>query len=57
MIEIFLGLAAVAFIAGRPPKLFVLKTADAGQHRGDAAGKVRHVHGEFGMAVEHAGID
>ena len=31
--------------------------ANPRQHRSDTAGKMRHVHREAGVAVEHAGID
>src|SRR6202043_3362588 len=48
---------AMAWVAGGSPKILVLKTSDAGEHGSDAAGEMRHVHGELGMTVEHAGID
>ena len=57
MVEVFFSFAAVARIAGGTPKFLILKTADARQHRGDAAGEMRHMDGEGGVAIEYAGID
>ena len=57
IVEVVLRRHAVAWVAGGSPKFLVLKTSDPRQHGSDAAGEMRHVHGQFGMAVEHAGID
>ena len=56
-VEVVLRRDAVALVAGGAPKLLVLETAHPRQHAGDAAGEMRHVHGQLRMAIEYAGID
>ena len=57
VVEVLFGFSAVAGLPFGAPEVLVLIAADAPSIGGDAAREVRHVHGEIGVAVEHAGID
>ena len=57
VVEFALWLHAVPRIARGGPEFLILIAADAANHRCDAAAQMRHLNGEIGMAIEHAGID
>src|SRR5215813_321533 len=57
VVEVLRGLHAVTRVCGGTPELLVLVAADASQHRCNPAAEMRHMHGEVGVTIEHAGID
>jgi hypothetical protein len=38
-------------VAAQPPEILVLIAANAAEHRGDAAAKMRHLHAERRLAI------